>query len=93
MILISWIVVLPIMLPIEPIRQFWFDFALDYFPSMVWIGLIIVLQTVLAKFVLLQDPEVDGSIDNRRFYNIMAYFFYFNVSCTRFTGHKLPCSH
>jgi len=80
MLLLSWFIVLPFLIPIEPIRDFWIEFAIDYFPSMAWILVIIIVQELLARYVLLQDAKLDASIDNRRFYNLSTYFFYFNVS-------------
>jgi hypothetical protein len=80
LVLVSWLFYIPFTLPIPGIRDYWISFAIDYLPGFIWVFIIIVFQSVLARFALLQDSTVDGSIDNRRFYHLVSYFFYFNVS-------------
>jgi len=78
MILVAWIVWIPITFPIPPIRDFWTYILFEYIPSFFWIFVVLILQWILARYIVLQNPEVDSSIDNRRVYNISSYLFYFN---------------
>ena len=80
MLIVAWVVWIPITFPIPPIRDFWMYILFEYIPSFFWIFVVLILQWILAKYIVLQDPEVDASIDNRRVYNISSYLFYFNVS-------------
>ena len=39
-----------------------------------------VLQNILCRFIIMQDSNINTAIDNRRVYNLVAYFFFLNVS-------------
>ena len=42
--LFMWLFYLPFSLPIENIKVFWLELAIDYLPSFIWIAFILILQ-------------------------------------------------
>ena len=81
MLLATWLVVLPLSIPIVPIKDFVIEKLIGAAPTIAYLIGFIILQNVLCRFVILQDPVANTAIDNRRVYNLCAYFFFFNVSC------------
>ena len=80
MLLAAWLVFLPLIIPIDPIKNFVIEKLIGAAPTIAYLIGFIILQMVLCRFVILQDPTANTAIDNRRVYNLCAYFFFFNVS-------------
>lgn len=80
LLLISWLIALPLAIPIEPVKQFIIDKLQGLWPTLVYLVGMLLLQNLMCQFVILQDPSLNTAIDNRRVYNLFAYFFFFNVS-------------
>ena len=80
MLLAAWLVFLPLIIPIVPIKNFVIEKLIGAAPTLAYLIGFIILQMLLCRFVILQDPTANTAIDNRRVYNLCAYFFFFNVS-------------
>ena len=80
LLLATWLVVLPLMIPITPVKDFVIEKLIGAAPTIAYLIGFIILQNVLCRFIILQDPMANTAIDNRRVYNLCAYFFFFNVS-------------
>ena len=77
--LISWLFVLPLAIPIIPIKDFIIEKLKGAAPTIGYLIGMILLQNIVVRFVILQDQNLNTAIDNRRVYNLFAYFFFFNV--------------
>lgn len=80
-VVITWGIILPMTLPIPIVRTALMDILKNKIaPTLAYVVFITVFQRVLCQYVLLQDPNKNAAIDNRRLYHLCAYFFYMTVS-------------
>ena len=66
--------------PINSVRDYWNHYNISSLPAWGYVFASVVLQNLLCRYLILQDPKLNTAIDNRRVYNLVAYFFFFNVS-------------
>ena len=66
--------------PIISVRDYWNHYSFSSLPAWGYVFASVILQNLLCRFLILQDPNLNTAIDNRRVYNLVAYFFFFNVS-------------
>lgn len=78
--MVTWLIILPFTLPIKIVRDKILELLVNWTPSIGYIIIIVLLQNVLCRFAILQDPAKNTAIDNRKLYHLFAYFFYLNVS-------------
>ena len=78
--LLGWGLILPIILPIDFIKDWLIQQIISIAPSLGYLFAIVILQHVLCRFIIMQNHNLDTAIDNRRVYNLAAYFFFFNVN-------------
>ena len=75
-------------MPIISIREAIIHQVSSMWPALLYLLASVILQNLLCRFLILQDPQLNTAIDNRRVYNLVAYFFFFNVSSQRFYSSK-----
>lgn len=80
LVLLCWCFILPLTVPIKSIQDYLTERIVTMVPALVYLFASVILQNLLCRFLILQDPQLNTAIDNRRVYNLVAYFFFFNVS-------------